>query len=129
MTSTDQPKETEAIGFIHMKADTIRMIKENEQGLGEVIALAETAGIHAVHKAHELIPHILQPSDAEITLKTSIYPNGIEAKVRLRAMAPASIESEALLAIATCLVSLFEMCRPVDASMVVSDIRLIRAAH
>lgn len=78
MINPDQSRETEAIGFIHMKAETIRMIKENEQGLGEVPGLAQAAGIQAVHKASDLVPHIQKTADPEINLKTSMYPNGIE---------------------------------------------------
>lgn len=129
MTTQDQSKEAEAIGFIQMKPETIRMIREEENGLGNVVLTAEEDGRRAAGKATELIPHIRPTADLELKLKTWIYPNGIEAKAVVKSAQPASIESEALLAVTACLISIFEGCRPYDASMVFSDIRLLRLAH
>jgi molybdenum cofactor biosynthesis protein MoaC len=125
----DQPKETEAIGFIHLKSETIRMIKENESGMADVIRIAEEAGNLAVKRAAELIPHIRPTGAPEVILRTWIYPNGIEAKSLVKSAEPASIESEALLAVSTCLISIFEWCRSLDPAMVLSDIRILRPAH
>jgi len=126
MNPTGEPKVAEATGFIHMKPEAVRMIKENESGLGEVIVLAERAGIQAVKEVSRLIPHIRSSESTHVAIKSWIYPNGIEVKSMVRSNEPASLESEALMAVITSLVTIFELCRSVDNSMVISDTKLTR---
>lgn len=120
------PKEAEATGFIHLKPEIIRMIKENEGGKGEVIELAEKAGIQAVKSARDLIPHIRSSEQTHVEVKAWIYPNGIEVKSLLSSPEPASLESESLMAVITALVTLFELCREIDSAIIISDIKLVR---
>lgn len=127
--NNEHAKVTEAIGFIHLKAETIRMIRENVNGMAQVVPLAEAAGNRAVSMGAALIPQLHPSSHPGLTLKTWIYPNGIEVKAVVHADQLASIETEALLAVTACLISLFESCRPVDNTIVLSDIRLVRPAH
>jgi cyclic pyranopterin phosphate synthase len=120
------PREAEATGFIHLKPEIIRMIKENEGGKGEVIELAEKAGIQAVKSARDLIPHIRSSEQTHVEVKAWIYPNGIEVKSLLSSPEPASLESESLMAVITALVTLFELCREIDSAIIISDIKLVR---
>jgi cyclic pyranopterin monophosphate synthase len=120
------PKEAEATGFIHLKPYVIKMIKENEVGKGEVIELAEHAGIQAVKTAGALIPRIQSSEFPTVIVKARIYPNGIEVQSLIKSTEPASIESEALMAVFTALITVFEFCRTMDSSMVISDIKLLR---
>ena len=120
------PKEAEATGFIHLKPEIIRMIKENEGGKGEVIELAEKAGVQAVKSARDLIPNIRSSEQTHVEVKAWIYPNGIEVKSQLRSPEPASLESESLMAVITALVTLFELCREIDSAIIISDIKLVR---
>ena len=120
------PKEAEATGFIHLKTDVVRMIKENEGGRAEVIGLAEKAGVQAVKSAQDLIPHIRSSEQTLVEVKVWIYPNGIEVRSLLSSPEPASLESEALLAVITALVTIFELCRDLDSAMMISDIKLVR---
>jgi len=126
MAATGIVIEAEATGFIHMKPDTIRMIKENEGGKGEVISLAEKAGAQAVRSAGEIIPHIRSSEHILADVKAWVYPNGVEIKSLLRSREPASIESEALMSVTSALVTLFELCRDKDTTMMISDIKLTR---
>jgi cyclic pyranopterin monophosphate synthase len=127
MNTTGIPKEAEATGFIHLKPEVIRMIKENEMGKGEVIGQAEKAGVQAVKTVSDLIPHIQSSELTSVDIKAWIYPNGIEVRSLVRSPVPASIESEALMSVITALVTLFELCHSIDSSMVISDIKLIRS--
>ena len=126
MNTTGIPKEAEATGFIHLKPYVIQMIKENEAGKGEIINLAENAGIQAVKTAGVLIPRIQSSEFTTVFVKARIYPNGIEVKSLIKSPEPASIESEALMAVFTALITVFEFCRTMDPSMVISDIKLLR---
>ena len=126
MDAPGNPKEAEATGFIHLKPEIIRMIKENEGGKGELIELAEKAGIQAVKSARDLIPHIRSSEQTHVEVKAWIYPNGIEVKSLLSSPEPASLESESLMAVITALVTLFELCREIDSAIIISDIKLVR---
>jgi cyclic pyranopterin phosphate synthase len=127
MNATVVPREAEATGFIHLKPSVVEMIKENQTGKGEVISLAENAGIQAVKSVTSLIPCIRSSESTHVEVKAWIYPNGIEVKSMITSQVPASIESEALMAVITALITLFELCRTMDPSMIISDIKLLRS--
>jgi cyclic pyranopterin monophosphate synthase len=119
-------KEAEASGFIHLKPETIRMIKENELEKGEVIAVAEIAGIQAAKNASNLVPLVHQVPLTRVDVKAYIYPNGIEVKSLIRSVCQQGLETEALTAVSVALLTLFEICKGADASLAISDIRLTR---
>jgi|WetSurMetagenome_2_1015567.scaffolds.fasta_scaffold246324_3 cyclic pyranopterin monophosphate synthase len=127
MNTKDIPKEAEATGFIHLKPHVIEMIKENREEKGNITILAEKAGIQAVKSAGTLIPHIQSSESTVVQVRARIYPNGIEIKSQVTSPEPASIESEALMAVITALVTVFELSRTMDHSMVISDIKLLRS--
>jgi cyclic pyranopterin phosphate synthase len=126
---TDRPariKEAEASGFIHLKPETIRMIKENELEKGEVITIAELAGIQAAKNTSNLIPLVHHISLTRVDVKVYVYPNGIEVKSAIRSVCQAGLETEALTAVSVALLTLFEICKSTDSSPVISDIKLTR---
>ena len=130
--TTEKPvsiKEAEASGFIHLKPETIRMIKENALEKGEVITTAEIAGIQAAKNASNLVPLVHQVSLTQIDVKVYVYPNGIEVKSLIRSVCQAGVETEALAAVCVALLTLFEICKNADSSLVISDIKLLRKTH
>jgi cyclic pyranopterin phosphate synthase len=119
----------EASGFIHLKPETIRMIKENEMERGEVISTAEISGIQAVKNTSNLIPLVHHVSLTRIDVKAYIYPNGIEVKSLIQSVCQQSLETEALTAVTVALLTLFEICKNADSSAAITDIRLLRKTH
>jgi len=122
-------KEAEASGFINLKPETVRMIKENELEKGEVITIAELAGIQAAKNTSNLIPLVHQISLTRIDVKAYVYPNGIEVKSSIKSVCQAGLETEALTAVCVALLTLFEICKSADSSPVISDIKLTRKMH
>jgi len=132
MDTTGKPvsfKEAEASGFIHLKSETIRMIKENELEKGEAIAMAEMAGMKAAKNTGDLVPLVHRVSLTGVEVKAYIYPNGIEVKSTIKSLNPAGGETEALTAVCIALLTLFEICKNVDGAPVISDIKLMRKIH
>lgn len=122
-------KEAEASGFIHLKPDTIRLIKENELEKGEMITIAEIAGMQAAKNTSSLIPLVHQVSLTGVDVKAYVYPNGIEVKSVIRSKSHTGLETEALTAVTVALLTLFEVCKNVDGTPVISDIKLTRKMH
>jgi cyclic pyranopterin phosphate synthase len=119
-------KEAEASGFLHLKPETVHLIRENELEKGEVITMAEIAGMQAAKRTAELIPLVHQTILTRIDVKAYVFPNGIEVKSLVKADSPSSLEAEALVAVGTALMTLYEMCKTADPSMTISDIRIQR---
>jgi cyclic pyranopterin phosphate synthase len=91
---------------------------------GEVISIAEISGIQAAKKASDLIP-LINPVDLTgIDVKAYVYQNGIEVKSHVRSECRSSLEIEALSAVSVALLTLYEMCKSVDHTMTISDIKI-----
>jgi cyclic pyranopterin monophosphate synthase len=122
-------KEAEASGFIHLKPETVRMIKDNELEEGEVLAMAEISGMQAAKNTSSLIPLVHHVSFTGVDVKAYLYPNGIEVKSIVKSASQTGLETEALTAVSVALLTLFEICKQVDNSPVISDIKLTRKMH
>ncbi|MBN1789169.1 MAG: hypothetical protein JW830_01645 [Bacteroidales bacterium] len=132
MDTTGKPaglKEAEASGFIHLKPETIRMIKENELEKGEVITMAEMAGMQAAKNTSNIVPLVPQVALSGVEVKAYVFPNGIEVKSVIRSVGHTGLETEALSAVSIALLTLFEICKNVDGAPVISDIKLTRKIH
>ena len=122
---TDQLREARAKGFIMLQKETIRLIRENEIKKGDVLTVAEIAGIQAAKKTSELIPlcHPLQLTKIEVI--TEIIENGIEVTSRVKCIGKTGVEMEALTAVNLALLTIYDMCKAVDKEMVIKDVKLI----
>jgi cyclic pyranopterin phosphate synthase len=117
-------REAQASGFIHLKPETINLIRENELQKGEVITLAEISGIQAVKNTVHLIPLVHDVQLSHIDVKAYIYPNGIEVKSLVKSVCQRGVEVEALTAVSVALLTIYEVCKSSDASIVISDIKM-----
>jgi cyclic pyranopterin phosphate synthase len=122
-------KEAGASGFIHLKPETIGLIKENELEKGEVITMAEIAGMQAAKNTSSLVPLVHHVSLTGVDVKAYVYPNGIEVKSIIKSVSHTGLETEALTAVTIALLTLFEICKNVDGTSVISDIKLTRKMH
>ncbi len=118
-------RRARASGRIRMQAETLRMVLERRAAKGDVFEVARLAGILAAKKTAELIPlcHSL-PLDS---VSVSFRNEGCDA-IRIEAEAHASartgVEMEALLAVATAALTIYDMCKAVDRGMVIENICL-----
>jgi len=119
-------REAEATGFIHLRPETIRKIKDNKLKQGDVIALAEMAGVEAVKNISSVVPQVQHVSLTKAEVKAYAYPNGIEIKSFMRSVSKTGLETEALTAVCVALLTLFEICKPLDNSLALGDIKLTR---
>jgi cyclic pyranopterin phosphate synthase len=121
----EQVRIARAEGFIQLKKNTLDLIKENEIKKGDVLAAAQIAGIQGGKQTSNLIPlcHPLQIS--KIDIKTSIEKEGIRIIAEAKYTGKTGVEMEALTAVSVSLLTIYDMCKAVDNTMVISNIHLI----
>jgi len=121
----DQLREAKAKGFIKLEKETINLVKENKIKKGDVLTLAEIAGIQAAKRTSDLIPlcHPLQLSHVEV--KTSLNENGVEIASIVKCVGKTGVEMEALTAVTIALLTIYDMCKAVDKNMVMEQIGLL----
>jgi len=120
----DQLRTATAEGFIKLKPETIQLIRDNEVKKGDVLTVAEIAGIQAAKKTSELIPlcHPLQLTTVKVT--TEVTDSGVNVRSEVSCIGQTGVEMEALTAVNVALLTIYDMCKAVDKEMEVGDIRL-----
>jgi len=112
-------------GEICMEPETAALIAQNRVAKGNVLEAARLAGIMAAKRTGDLIPlcHPLNITavDIEFTLKS----DRVEVEAQARINDRTGVEMEALTAAAIALLTIYDMCKGVDRSMVISDVRLM----
>lgn len=120
-----QFRTARAEGIIKLQPETIQLIKNNEMKKGDVLTVAEIAGIQAGKKNSELIPlcHPLQIT--KIDVKAKIVNEGVHVSSYTKCVGQTGIEMEALTAVSVALLTVYDMCKAVDKKMIIAGIRLI----
>ena len=132
MVDVSAKKETlrEAItrGSISMKPATFKRIMSGKIAKGDVFSVAKVAGIMAAKKTSDIIPmcHPLNLSHVEITFFPVEKESRIDIEAKVRIKARTGVEMEALVAVATAGLAIYDMCKAVDRGMVLSDIHLVK---
>ncbi|MGQ9788824.1 MAG: cyclic pyranopterin monophosphate synthase MoaC [Candidatus Hadarchaeaceae archaeon] len=118
MVEIGQKKEVfrlaRARGFIRLKEETIRRVKEGDVPKGNVFAVAQTAAIMAVKKTTDLIPltHPIPITGVDVDLK--IENEGIRVEVEVRGMGQTGVEMEALTGVAGALLTVWDMVKGLE---------------
>jgi len=121
----DQLRTAIAEGFISLSKETIRLIEDNEMKKGDVLTIAEIAGIQGAKRTSDLIPlcHPLQLTKVDVT--ATIEENGVRISGMARCIGQTGVEMEALNGVSVGLLTIYDMCKAVDKNMVISEIKLI----
>jgi len=121
----NQLRTAKAEGFISLSKETILLIKENQMKKGDVLTIAEIAGIQGAKRTSELIPlcHPLQLT--KIDVKATIEENGVRINCLARCIGQTGVEMEALNGVSIGLLTIYDMCKAVDKKMKISDIELV----
>lgn len=120
-----QQRTAVARGFISLGSETLQLIRDNQLKKGDVLTVAEIAGIQAAKRTSDLIPlcHPLQITKAEV--KTNIQGNGVEVTATVKCNGQTGVEMEALTAASTALLTIYDMCKAVDKEMIIGNILLM----
>jgi len=114
-----------ASGRIYMKSATIEKVYEDKMKKGNVLAVAQVAGIMAVKKTAELIPmaHNINILGSDINFVR--YDDYIECRCEAKCEYTTGIEMEVIVGVNIALATIYDMCKAVDKDMVISDIMLL----
>ncbi|MCX5795966.1 MAG: cyclic pyranopterin monophosphate synthase MoaC [Elusimicrobia bacterium] len=120
-----QYRTARAEGFIRLRPATLRLIRQDRMKKGDVLGVAQIAGIQAGKRTSELIPlcHPLQLSHVEVQAR--IATKGVRVEACAKCLGPTGVEMEALTAAAVALLTVYDMCKAADQDMVISDITLL----
>lgn len=121
----DQLRIARAEGFIRLNPATIGLIRENALKKGDVLTVAEIAGIQAAKRTSELIPlcHPLQIT--RIDVRAHMEERGIWIRTEVQCIGKTGVEMEALTAVQVALLTVYDMCKAVDKEMEIGAVRLI----
>ncbi len=116
-----------AEGFVRMTEETLAVIAEGRAGKGDVLSVARLAGIIAAKKTSDLIPlcHPLNLTKVELDFAAKPGLPGIRVEATVRSSGQTGVEMEALTAVATACLTVYDMVKSVEKSMVIENIRLV----
>ena len=112
---------------VTMQAATLKLIRDKKAKKGDVLAVAQLAGIMAAKKTPDLIPLCHPLALSSVDVKLSLDPNrkavDIEATCKLKGRT--GVEMEALTAASVAALTIYDMCKSVDRGMVISGVKLV----
>ena len=131
MVNVSEKDETRRVavagGRVDMSQDTLNTVKSGGLKKGDVLSVAQLAGIMgAKHTAH-LIPlcHPLALSHVDVQLTLNEPDCAIDIRAECRLDGKTGVEMEALTAVSVAALTVYDMCKAVDKAMVIRDIRLL----
>ena len=131
MVDVGSKPETErravAKGSVYMKPETFQLIQDKKIAKGDVLSVAQVAGIMAAKKTSELIPmcHPLNITSIKMSLTPDKEKSCIDIQAEVKITGKTGVEMEALTAVAVAGLTVYDMCKAVDKDMTISEIRLI----
>lgn len=119
-----QLRIAKAAGHINLAEETISLIIENQMKKGDVLTVAQLAGISAAKQTSSLIPlcHNIVLDNVIVGLATD--KNGVKVTSEVRCTGKTGVEMEALTAVSVALLTVYDMCKAVDKNMVIDNICL-----
>ena len=115
-----------ATGSIRMKPETLEAVRRNSLEKGDVLSVAQVAGVMAAKRTAELIPlcHSLPLSDIQVGFTLDDDLPGVRCEAVARTNAQTGVEMEAISAVAISLVTIYDMAKSIDRDMLICDICL-----
>ena len=118
------PRVATASGFIRLKGSTLDLIYGQKIKKGDVLTVAKIAGISAAKKTAEMIPLCHQIPISHVSVDFTRDEDGITIEAKVKTQAQTGVEMEALSAVSTTALTLYDMCKAVDKEMQIERIRL-----
>ena len=128
----DTPREAMAAGVVRMRSETLALIREGRVAKGDVLAVAQVAGIMAAKQTPQIIPmcHTLLLTGVDLAFELEDAAAGDKAQVQIRAtvrtVGKTGAEMEALTAVSAAALTIYDMCKAVDRAMTIDGVQLLR---
>lgn len=117
-------------GRVYMRPATLHLIREGQIKKGDVLGVANVAGIMAAKRTHELVPMCHPLMLTHIDLRFTLSPDDadpayVEIETTVRTKSKTGVEMEALTATSVAALTIYDMAKSVDRAMRIGDIRLV----
>jgi len=132
MVDVGRKEETSRVAFaggnICMSPRAFELVKTGSMSKGDVLGIARVAGVMAAKKVDELIPlaHPLMISKANVDFILNAENCSIDIFATVGITGKTGVEMEALTAVSVAALTIYDMCKAVDKSMIISDVRLLK---
>lgn len=120
-----QKRIAKAEGFIRLQPETIKLIRENEIQKGDVLTVAEIAGVQGAKRTSELIPLCHNLLLTKVKVGAKIVDNGVMVFSEVHSIGQTGVEMEALTGVNIALLTIYDMCKAADKTMEIEGIKLI----
>jgi cyclic pyranopterin phosphate synthase len=114
-----------AEGFIKLGTETVKLIAGNSMKKGDVLTVSEIAGIQAAKRTSDLIPLCHPIQIVKIDVQSKLEENGVRVASLVKSIGQTGVEMEALTAVQIALLSVYDMCKAVDKTMIMERIHLV----
>jgi cyclic pyranopterin phosphate synthase len=125
----DTERTAIARGRVHMQPGTLALIQADAVKKGDVLTVAQIAGIQAAKRTHELIPMchplLLSHVSVDLTPVQSGDQAWVDIRVTVQTTGKTGVEMEALTAVSVAALAVYDMCKAVDRAMSITDVRLV----
>ena len=121
-------REAVAKGSVLMQRDTLKLIQEGLVKKGDVLTIAQLAGIMGAKRTAELIPlcHPLPLNKVDVELELDAGQSRVNITATASTLGKTGVEMEALTAVMIAALAVYDMCKAVDRGMRISEVRLVR---
>ena len=125
---SDTEREAVAKCLVRMQASTLDLLKKGEVPKGDVLTVAQLAGIMATKQTPQLIPlcHPLLIGDARVEFSPNEADSTVEITATVKSLGKTGVEMEALTAVTVAALTVYDMCKAVDRGIQIDRVRLVR---
>ncbi len=118
-------REAGAGGFVRLQSTTLAAITDGKVPKGDVFAVARVAAIQAAKKTADLIPLCHQLPLSKVAVDFLVEDTGVRIQCTVLTDAKTGVEMEALTAVSVAALTIYDMCKAIDTTMEIGEIRLI----
>ena len=124
----DTRREATARGRVLMQPATLAAITQGQIAKGDVLATAQVAAVMAAKRTWEIIPlcHPLLLNGVSVSFELNPPANAVDVTATVKTNGKTGVEMEALTAVSAAALTIYDMCKAIDPSMHITDIRLTR---
>ncbi len=119
-------REATARGEVRMRAQTLARLRAGQVHKGDVLATAQLAAVQGAKRAWELVPlcHPIPLTGVEVAFHLREDPPAVEVRATVRAVARTGVEMEALCAVVSACLCVYDMCKALDREMAITQVWL-----
>lgn len=114
-----------AAGTVRMQPSTVEAIRTGGVPKGDVLAVAQVAGILAAKRTSEIVPMCHPLALTGVDIRFALRADAVDVEAAVRCRGETGVEMEALHAVTAAALTIYDMCKALEKGMVISDVRLL----